>query len=124
MIYWNCSLHYCSETVKDIWIWTYESHLFTDEPDTVILVTNATVNTNCSDLLWVNLICEASDANPPIEYFQLLKEGEIVATSNHGTWTRGISEAKDHVYSCNALHLFGNVTAASVIVTFNGGFIL
>lgn len=98
--------------------------MFADKPDAVSLVANATENTNCCDLLWLLLTCEASDANPPVESYQLLKEGEIVATSSYGTWITGISEGKDHVYSCKALHLFGNVTSDSVIVTFNGGFML
>ena len=74
------------------------SSLFADKPYSVSLVANATENTNCSDMMWVNLTCQASDSNPPVESYQLLKNGEILATSNNGTWIRGISEAGKHVY--------------------------
>ena len=86
------------------------------------MIANTTENTNCSDLLWVNLICETSDANPPVERYQLLNNGEIQATSDNGTWIREISEAGKHVYSCRALHLLGNVSSSDKTVTFNGGF--
>ena len=96
--------------------------MFTDKPVTVSLVADTTENTNCSDLLWVNLTCETSAANPPVERYQLLKSGEIQATSDDGTWIREVSEAGQHVYSCRALHFLGNVTSANKTVTFNGGF--
>ena len=96
--------------------------MFTDKPDNVSLVANTTENTNCSDILWVNFTCEASDAVPPVESYQLLKNEETQDTRNDGTWIRKISEAKDHVYGCRALHFLGNVTADNVTVTFSGGF--
>ena len=83
---------------------------------------NTTENTNCSDLIWVNLTCQASDANPPVESYQLLKNGEILVTSNNGTWIRKVSEAGKRVYSCRALHILGNVTSPdNVTITFKGG---
>ena len=98
------------------------SSMFADKPDGVSLVANATENTNCSDMMWVNLTCQASDANPPVESYQLLKNGEILATSNNGTWIRKVSEAGKHVYSCRALHIIGNVTSSGdVTISFNGG---
>ena len=97
------------------------SSLFADKPDSVSLVANTTENTNCSDLMWVNLTCQASDANPPVESYQLLKNGEILVTSNNGTWIRKVSEAGRHAYSCRALHILGNITSSDdVAVTFNG----
>lgn len=96
--------------------------MFTDKPDNVSLVANTSENTNCSDLLWVNLTCEAFDANPPVESFQLLKNGEILDSRNDGTWIREVSKAGEHVYSCRALHFLGNVISSNKTVTFNGGF--
>ena len=96
--------------------------MFADKPDSVSLVANTTENINCSDMMWVNLTCQASDANPPVESYHLLENGEILATSNNGTWIRGISEAGKHVYSCMALHIIGNVTSSvNVTIRFNGG---
>ncbi|XP_067030223.1 uncharacterized protein [Acropora muricata] len=90
------------------------------KPDSASLVANTTENTNCSDMMWVNLTCQASDANPPVKSYQLLKNGEILVTSNNGTWIRKVSEAGKHVYSCRALHILGNITSSDdVVVTFN-----
>lgn len=95
--------------------------MLTDKPDTVTLVVKTTESTNCSDLLWANPTCKASDANPPVECFQLYKNGKILSTLRDGTWIRDISEAGKHVYSCRALHFIGNMTISdSVTVSFNG----
>lgn len=73
-------------------------------------------------MLWANLTCETSDANPPVECYQLLKNGEIWATSDNGTWIKEILEPGKHVFSCRALHFLGNVTSSDKAVTFDGGF--
>ena len=78
----------------------------------------------CSDLLWVNLTCEASDASPWVESYQLMKDEEILATSNKGTWIREILEAGKHVYNFGALHFLRNKTAENVAVTIDGGYSL
>lgn len=93
--------------------------MFTDKSDTVGLVINTTENTNCSDLLCANLICETSDANPLVQSYQLLKNGEIWAISDNGTWIREISEAGKHIYGCRALHFLGNVTSSGKTVIIN-----
>lgn len=62
--------------------------LLTDKPDVVNLVVKTTEGSNCSDLLWANLMCKASDANPPVEHFQLYKNGKILSTLREGTWIR------------------------------------
>ena len=111
---------YCNISGRKPWRINVSS-FFEDKPDSVSLVANTTENTNCSDTMWVNLTCEASDANPPVESYQLLKNGEILVTRNNGTWIRKVSEAGKHVYSCRALHLLGNITSSDdVAVTFNG----
>ncbi|XP_068733593.1 fibroblast growth factor receptor 2-like [Montipora capricornis] len=88
-------------------------------PATVHLVTNATENENCSDFLVISITCKASEANPPVENYQLLKNHEIVDTSSKGTWIKTISSKGNHIYSCKALHPLGNVASADVTVTFN-----
>ena len=97
--------------------------MLTDKPDIVNLLVKTTEGSNCSDLLGANLTCEASDANPPVERFQLYKNGKILSTLREGTWIRDISEAGKHVYSCRALHFIGNMSISdSVTVSFNGEF--
>ncbi|XP_068733579.1 hemicentin-1-like [Montipora capricornis] len=88
-------------------------------PDSVSLVANTTENKNCADFLLVNFTCGASEANPLVENYQLLKNQEILATSSKWTWVKNISEKGDHMYSCRAFHPLGNVTSANVTVTFN-----
>ncbi|XP_068686490.1 hemicentin-1-like [Montipora foliosa] len=88
-------------------------------PASVRLVANARENKNCSASLLVNFTCEASQANPPVESYQLFKSQEIVDTSSRGTWIENISSKGDHIYSCRALHSLGNVRSSDVIVTFN-----
>ncbi|XP_068686491.1 B-cell receptor CD22-like [Montipora foliosa] len=90
-----------------------------DNPASVRLVANATENKNCSASLLVNFTCEASQANPPVESYQLFKSHEIVDTSSRGTWIENISSKGDHIYSCRALHSLGNVASSGVTVTFN-----
>ncbi|XP_068733594.1 immunoglobulin superfamily member 10-like [Montipora capricornis] len=88
-------------------------------PATVHLVTNTTENENCSDFLVIRCTCKVSEANPPVENYQLLKNQEIVDTSSKGTWITTISSKGNHIYSCKALHPLGNVASADVTVTFN-----
>ncbi|XP_068686471.1 uncharacterized protein [Montipora foliosa] len=88
-------------------------------PATVHLVTNTTENENCCDFLVISFTCKASEANPPVENYQLLKNHEIVDTSSKGTWITTISSKGNHIYSCKALHPLGNVASADVTVTFN-----
>ncbi|XP_068686466.1 uncharacterized protein [Montipora foliosa] len=88
-------------------------------PTTVSLVANTTENKNCSDFLLVNFTCGASEANPPVENYQLLKNQEILATSSKWTWVKNISEKGNHMYSCRALHPLGNVTSFDVRLTIN-----
>ena len=95
---------------------------FTDKPSNVILVANPTENVNCSDFLLVNFTCEAADANPPVENYQLLKSQEFVDTGSNGMWIKNITKKGGHFYSCKALHPLGNVTSPDVTVTFNGKF--
>ena len=85
---------------------------FSDNPVSVELVANATDNKNCSDSLLVNFTCEVSQANPPVESYQLFKSQEIVDTSSRGTWIENISSKGDHIYSCRALHSLGSVTSS------------
>ncbi|XP_068733577.1 uncharacterized protein [Montipora capricornis] len=88
-------------------------------PASVRLVANTTKNKNCSASLLVNFTCEASQANPPVESYQLFKSHEIVDISSRGTWIENISSKGDHIYSCRALHSLGNVSSSDVTVTFN-----
>ncbi|XP_068685507.1 hemicentin-2-like [Montipora foliosa] len=88
-------------------------------PATVHLVTNTTENENCCDFLVISFTCKASEANPPVKNYQLLKNHEIVDTSSKGTWIKTISSKGNHIYSCKALHRLGNVASADVTVTFN-----
>lgn len=102
---------------------SYKLSLFSGNPDTVSLIANVTENTNCSDLLWVNFTYEVSEANPPVQSYQLLKNGEHLDTASNGMWTRQISEAGKHVFSCMALHFLGNVNSFnSLTVILNGKF--
>ncbi|XP_068686468.1 hemicentin-1-like isoform X1 [Montipora foliosa] len=89
-------------------------------PDTVRLVANATENRNCSDSLLVKFTCDASEANPPVKNYQLLKSERPVETSSNWKWIRNILSKGDHNYSCRALHSLGNVESTNhVTVTFN-----
>ena len=91
-------------------------------PVSVTLVTNTTENEDCSESMWVNFTCEASDANPAVTNYQLLGNGEVL-NNETGTWIKEISKGENYVYSCLAQHPVENVTSANdVILTFNGEF--
>ena len=97
--------------------------LATDKPSNVSLVADPTENENCSDVLWVNFTCVASEANPEVESFLLDGGQNGSSVSNSGAWLKDISVPGKHVYGCIALHPEGNVNSSNTVtVTFNGEF--
>ena len=95
-----------------------------DKPDTVRLESNATENSNCSELLLVKFTCNVSDSNPPIIKYYLVGDDEGVTLSNSGMWTKPVSKGGKHVYSCLAQHALGNITSSkNVTLTVNGKFL-
>ena len=94
-----------------------------DKPDTVRLESNATENSDCSELL-VKFTCNVSDSNPPIIKYYLVGDDEGVTLSNSGMWIQPVSKGGKHVYSCLAQHSLGNKTSSNnVTLTVNGKFL-
>lgn len=96
-----------------------------DKPDTVRLESNATENSDCSELLLVKFACNVSDSNPPIIKYYLVGDDEGVTFSNSGIWIQPVSKGGKHVYSCLAQHALENITSSdNVSLTVNGKFLL
>lgn len=80
---------------------------------------NTTKNNGCNDL-WVNFICNSSEANPPVHNYLLVKNETEVSFDKEGTWVEKISRGKTFVYHCPAYQKINNVTSLnSVTVTVN-----
>lgn len=95
-----------------------------DKPDTVRLKSNATENSDCSELLWVKFPCNVSDSNPPIIKYYFVGDDERVTLSNGGMWIQPVSKGGKRVYRCRAQHALGNTTSSSnVTLTVNGKFL-
>lgn len=96
-----------------------------DKPDTVRLESNATENSDCSELLLVKFACNVSDSNPPIIKYYLVGDDEGVTFSKSGMWIQPVSKGGKHVYSCLAQHALKNTTSSNnVSLTVNGKFLL
>ena len=102
-------------------LWSFFS---SDNPANVTLLANTTENKNCSDSLWVNFTCVASEkANPAVGSYQLYRNEEPISASDSGTWNVEIPEKGKRDYSCLAIHPVKNVASSNnVTVTFNGEF--
>ena len=97
----------------------------TDKPDTVRLESNATENSDCSELLLVKFACNVSDSNPSIIKYYLVGDDDGVTFSNSGMWIQPVSKGGKHVYSCLAQHALENITSSNnVSLTVNGKFLL
>ena len=94
-----------------------------DKPDMVRLESNATENSDCSELLLVKFTCNVSDSNPPIIKYYLVGDDEGVTLGNSGMWIQPVSKGEKHVYSCLAQHALENITSSNnVSLTVNGKF--
>ena len=102
-------------------LWSFFSP---DNPANVTLLANTTENKDCSDSLWVNFTCVASEkANPAVGSYQLYRNEELISARDSGTWNEEIPEKGKHDYSCLAIHPVKNVPSSNnVTVTFNGEF--
>ena len=102
-------------------LWSFFS---SDNPANVTLLANTTENKDCSDSLWVNFTCVASEkANPAVGSYQLYRNEELISASDSGTWNEEPPEKGEYDYSCLAIHPVKNVRSSNnVTVTFKGEF--
>ena len=83
------------------------------------LLTNASANQACLGS-YLNFNCSVGSANPPVIFYQLLKNNVVVETSNSGMWIRILPNSGLFTYKCLVNNTLGTADSTSVIITVGG----
>ena len=83
------------------------------------LLTNASANQACLGS-YLNFNCSVGSANPPVIFYQLLKNDVVVETSNSGMWVRILPNSGLFTYKCLVNNTLGTADSTSVIITVGG----
>ena len=101
------------------WRLIFTHFLSSVKPEDVQLLTNASANQACLGS-YLNFNCSVGSANPPVIFYQLLKNDVVVDTSNSGMWIRMLPNSGVFTYKCVVNNTLGTANSTSVIITVGG----